>query len=166
MDGEPSYIFKFGNCRFIFGTETGQEVASLEWVGIRWDGLECSGREIFQIFLRKIRFPGKWHSGTQTSRCCLIFINPVVYIDRVRLKTPYKNIKVNHLSFLYKFPTIKAGNKKRAKLLSFPKTYAKCNIWYFSKGGWRLLEHDKGQEKERKSWNKPTLLLFKLHTLA
>ena len=30
--------FKFGNSRFFFGTEMGQEVASLEWAGIRQDG--------------------------------------------------------------------------------------------------------------------------------
>ena len=36
-------------------------------------------------------------------------IQGLAYLDRLRLKTPIKNIKVNNLSFLYLIPHYKAG---------------------------------------------------------
>ena len=49
--------FKFGNSHFIFGTEMGQEVASPEWAGIRWELDQClvsSARDgKFPMFFRE-----------------------------------------------------------------------------------------------------------------
>ena len=49
-------IREFGNSGLIFGVETGREVASLEWAGIKWDQkwLVLNAREgIFPTFSRK-----------------------------------------------------------------------------------------------------------------
>ena len=63
--------FKFGYSRFIFGTETGREVASLEWAGIRRDGkwlvLNAQDRK-FSGFARKKFGTPKTRPGTQTSK--------------------------------------------------------------------------------------------------
>ena len=59
--GNEIQNFKFGNSRFIFGIETGREMASPEWRD--WDGtgsglvLECTGPGNSQIFREKIWYP-------------------------------------------------------------------------------------------------------------
>ena len=62
--------FKFVKTRFIFGTETGREVASLEWAGIRgeekWLVLNAWDRK-FPAFAGKKFGTLKTRPGTQTS---------------------------------------------------------------------------------------------------
>ena len=65
-----SQNFKFGNSRFIFGTETGPEMASPEWRDLDRPGQRMfpNARDgKFSGFFWENPVPGKWHSGTQTS---------------------------------------------------------------------------------------------------
>ena len=59
--------FKFGNFRFIFGTETGREVASLEWAGLSRDREEDARDGQFIGFSGKKFGAQKMRPGTQTS---------------------------------------------------------------------------------------------------
>ena len=59
--------FKFGNFRFIFGTETGREVASLEWAGISRDGKWLVLNALDRKFSGKKFGTPKKRPGTRTS---------------------------------------------------------------------------------------------------
>ena len=45
----------------------------------------------------------------------------MLYMDRVRLKTPIKNFKKNNTIHFYTVPHNKVSNLNRAKVLNFPK---------------------------------------------
>ena len=71
--------FKFGNSRCIFGTETGWEVASLEWAGLSQDreedAPECLGWEISRIFQKKIWDPKNETRNADLYLTIILFYN-------------------------------------------------------------------------------------------
>ena len=90
--------FKYGNSRFIFGTEIGPEVASLEWVGIRWYG------KWLVLNTRDGKFPGKFgkkfgtkktRRGMQTSATDRIFRQKKVSAEKMTFICSNEKQKIN-----------------------------------------------------------------------